>query len=101
MLVDKLCELYSVLKELVGYQDTSEIQDTTVQDTSEDQDTAVQDTSDVQDTTVQDTSEVQDERNMEMWCFILSQTLFTMVGVASEQEVGVVIPLDTVMDLLK
>ena len=96
----KLLELYAVLKELISDQD-SQNQDSRNQD-SKNQDSKNQDSKN-QDSRGEDVLQDSHCRGQDRWCFILSQTLSTIVGVASEgeEEVGVVMSLENVIDLLK
>ena len=96
----KLLELYAVLKELMSDQD-SQNQDSRNQD-SKNQDSKNQDSKN-QDSRGEDVLQDSHCRGQDRWCFILSQTLSTIVGVASEgeEEVGVVMSLENVIDLLK
>lgn len=126
----KLQELYSVLRELLEYRDGRD-QDGRNQD-SKDQDGKNQDVETGQCRRGQNRSQdrrSQDKGNQQtkedVWrhpdstdqgggatphdgstqdtlCFVLSQTLSTIVGVASElKEVGVIVPLEIVLSLLE
>ncbi len=101
-------QLFGVLKDLVGKQDIKD-QDTKVQDIKDqdikdkdikDQDTKGQDIKD-QDIKDQDTK-VQDIKDQDTHCFLLSQAMSSIVGMADGgTEVGVALPLECVLDALK